>query len=988
MFRLEKNYWLKIKVNTSVIFCFVVLFIITGCGWIKTESPVVFEKEFDTETGTYVDTGVGLIISIPPASVAGRAKLQVVYSPSSEQIGEGALQLISIYDVNITPLAVEEEYQYPLITLSFEIPKDVDPRSVAILEWKDKGWVLAENEEGPPGGSVSAGTSHVSIVRKSLSRFSPATWSWLYKHIFYHLEKLPQPPPPDPKITVGMPEKTDGSIIVPVSLVSPAPIPPDIPLIGGVGGMWYCIEVREEWGVIKTEIKGSNVLKPGDNRDVKITFRNTGGEATIYLRFKKLQVCPLGRAAINWLSRLGIPVEEDEIKAINKIVGLMELLIKTYERSAKQWLGFKDVVWIIKEFLIKEFWKAVGPVAKFYANLIPVAVDIATYINAFVDRAEPFQKIIFYPNNPPKADFTFFPSNPKVNETIKFYDRSVDQDNDIMIWNWDFGDGSTSTIQNPSHNYKQVGTYTVRLMVMDSKGNKDTASKVVSVVSSSSLEPRVSVYPSSGAPGTKFHVQWEGFTPNSTLTSHLQKPDGTEFPTKKFSTDSKGEASHIIDSTGFSPGTYTLWAIDDATGIRTVNTAIFTITKEVTLTPKVTVSPLSGPAGTQFDVLWEGFTPNNTLISHLKKPDGTEFPTKIFYTDSRGRATHTIDSTGFKPGTYELWGVDNATGTRTVNTASFTILAPTTGTIRVIATFDGKPWEGSIAIKLIAPNGWIDYLSVHVPWEQSGFMPGTWTLEFRSGGPEGGILKDITPSSTQTLSAGGTITFTLNFVKGGPPDMPDLWVEDIWTVPESFTCGDTVKIGVMVRNEGMGDAVGVFRTCLYLDGNLIGCHDQNGLAGGRSLGAPYGDFFVWEQTLLWPNDGDYHTLKAVVDVNNVIEESNENNNVLSVQFKAACAESTIETTGTVVFVGLNGGFFGILGDDGKRYEPINLPSDCEVVGLRVWFKARILQRTIHMWGIPIEIIEIVPFPPDGFLSYRTVGCLLPLKRVEQHFCAN
>jgi len=975
MFKCEKNYWLNIKVNTLVVFCIAIIFIISGCGWIKTESPVVFEKEFDTQTGIYADTGVGLIISIPPASVAGRAKLQVVYYPSSEQIGEGALQLISVYDVNITPLAVEGEYQYPFITLSFEIPKDVDPRSVAILEWKDEGWVLAENEEGPPGGSVSLDTSHISIVRKSLSKFSNATWAWLYKRIFYHLDKLPQPPPPDPKITVGMPEKSDGNIIVPVSLVSPAPISPDIPLIGGVGGMWYCIEVSEERGVIKTEIKGSNVLKPGDNRDVKIIFRNTGGEATIYLRFKKLQLCPLGRAFINWLSRLGIPGAEemDEVEAMKEMLGWMELLIKTYERSAKGWQGFKDLVWIVKDLLIKIFWKVVGSKAKFYANLIPVAVDIITYINAVVDRSEPSQKIISYPNNPPKADFTFFPLNPKVNETVNFYDRSIDPDNDIMIWNWDFGDGSTSTIQNPSHSYKQAGTYTVRLMVMDSKGNKDTASKVVSVTSSPSLKPRVSVYPSSGAPGTKFYVQWEGFTPNSTLTSHLQKPDGTEFPTKKFSTDSKGQASHTIDSTGFSLGVYTLWAIDDATGIRT-NTVSFTILAPTT-EPRVSVYPSSGAPGTKFYVQWEGFTPNSTLTSHLQKPDGTEFPTKKFSTDSKGQASHIIDSTGFSLGVYTLWAIDDATGIRT-NTVSFTILAPTTGTIRVIATFDGKPWEGPIAIKLIAPDGWINYLSVHVPWERSGFMPGTWTLEFHSGGPEGGTLKDITPSSTQTLSAGGTITFTLNFVKGGPLDMPDLWVEDIWTVPESFTCGDTVKIGVMVRNEGMGDAVGVFRTCLYLDGNLIGYHDQNGLAGGRSLGQPFGDFFVWEQTLLWPNDGDYHTLKAVVDVNNVIEESNENNNVLSVQFKATwCAESTIETMGTVVFVGLNGGFFGILGDDGKRYEPINLPSDCEVVGLRVWFKARILQWTIHVWGIPIEIIEIVPLPPDGFLSYRMVGCL-------------
>jgi PKD repeat protein len=974
MFRWKNGYWLKISV--AIVFCFAIVFILGGCWWTqKTGSPVIVEKEFDTEVGAYVDTGVGLIISVPPASVAGKAELQVVYYPSSEQIGEGSLQLISIYDVNITPLSVEGEYQYPSVTLNFEIPKDVDPRSVAILEWTDEGWILAENEGGLPGGSVATDGNYISVVRKRLSKFSPATWAWIYKHIFYYLDKLPQLPPPDPQITVGVPEKTDGQIVVPVSVISPSPIPTNIPLIGGVGGMWYCIEVGEEWGVVNTEIKGANVLAPGDTRDLNITFRNTGGEASVCLRFKQFQVCPLGRAVVNWLTRLGVPVGTEILGLMNMD---MELLLKTYERSAKDWVGFKDLVWLAKELLIKRLWKLAGPKAKFYANLIPVAVDITTYINALVDRSEPCQKITFYPGSPPRADFVFSPLNPKVNETVNFTDRSTDPDNDIVSWNWSFGDGTTSAMQNPSHSYKQAGTYTVRLMVMDSKGNNDSASKIINVTSSPPREPRVSVSPSSGTPGTKFYVQWEGFTPNSTLTSHLQKPDGTEFPTKKFSTDSQGQANHIIDSTGFSPGTYTLWAIDDATGIRTVNTATFIITKESPLAPKVTVSPSSGPAGTQFDVLWEGFTPNNTLTSHLKKPDGTEFPTKIFYTNSQGQATHTIDSTGFKPGTYELWGVDNATGTRTINTASFTILAPTTGTIQVTATLDGKPWEGPIAIKLIAPTGEVVYLSLLVPWEKSGLSPGTWALEFRSGGPEGGTLKDITPSSTQTLIAGGTITFTLNFVKGGPPDMPDLWVEDIRTIPESFSCGDTVKIGIMVRNEGMGDAVGVFRTCLYFDEYLIGYHDQNGLAGGRSLGAPYGAFFVWEQTLTWPNDGDYHTLKAVVDVNDVIKESNENNNMTSVQLKAACAETTIETTGTVQFVDIDGGFFGILGDDGNRYEPINLPSDCEVVGLRVWFKARILQRAIHMWGIPIEIIEIVPFPPDGFLSHST-GLLLPRK---------
>ncbi|HLK09809.1 MAG TPA: PKD domain-containing protein [Candidatus Binatia bacterium] len=37
---------------------------------------------------------------------------------------------------------------------------------------------------------------------------------------------------------------------------------------------------------------------------------------------------------------------------------------------------------------------------------------------------------------------------------------------------WDFGDGQTSTEQNPVHTYDKVGEYTATLTVTDQKGNK------------------------------------------------------------------------------------------------------------------------------------------------------------------------------------------------------------------------------------------------------------------------------------------------------------------------------------------------------------------------------------------------------------------------------------------------------------------------------------------------------------------------------------
>ncbi|MFX0033538.1 MAG: hypothetical protein ACFE9P_12810 [Candidatus Hermodarchaeota archaeon] len=68
----------------------------------------------------------------------------------------------------------------------------------------------------------------------------------------------------------------------------------------------------------------------------------------------------------------------------------------------------------------------------------------------------------------------------------------------------------------------------------------------------------------------------------------------------------------------------------------------------------------------------------------------------------------------------------------------------------------------------------------------------------------------------------------------------------------------------------------------------------------------------------------------------------------------------INTTGTIVYLDLEGGFYGIIGDDDNHYDPINLPKDFEIDGLRVAFSA--LRRddlgSYHMWGIIIQLVNI------------------------------
>ena len=72
------------------------------------------------------------------------------------------------------------------------------------------------------------------------------------------------------------------------------------------------------------------------------------------------------------------------------------------------------------------------------------------------------------------------------------------------------------------------------------------------------------------------------------------------------------------------------------------------------------------------------------------------------------------------------------------------------------------------------------------------------------------------------------------------------------------------------------------------------------------------------------------------------------------------SENQISVTGTVRYLPIEGGFWGIVSDDGNNYDPMALDPAFQKEGLRVRFEA-IPEKdmmSIHMWGALVKITRI------------------------------
>lgn len=82
--------------------------------------------------------------------------------------------------------------------------------------------------------------------------------------------------------------------------------------------------------------------------------------------------------------------------------------------------------------------------------------------------------------NPPTASFVVNPGNELSIPQYTFGFR--DSSTGAVSWEWTFGDGSKSTLQNPNHTYAEIGVYTVMLKVLNKEGCSSTITQSVRII--------------------------------------------------------------------------------------------------------------------------------------------------------------------------------------------------------------------------------------------------------------------------------------------------------------------------------------------------------------------------------------------------------------------------------------------------------------------------------------------------------------------------
>jgi len=348
-----------------------------------TVKPIPLEnvREYQlTDEPSTIDID-GTLRVTPPSGLSGGI-LKVAHLSTSPQPACSPFTLIDVWKINLD-VPTTPFYTTGKFAISFAVPAEVtDP---IIIEWLGDFWGIAENEGGLPGGTFDPLTRTISLERAHFSIFALAK---IADPILKALEKVPDVPP-KPIFSYTVEGLAHGEIAVNLTVISPNLMSFSVRGFDfGFGGMWYCIDFQKgddkitvTWDQPPVGVQPP-LLRPGVTQKARVILPETGGTFTVCLR----PGCEasFNRALLDWLARLGLPLENNTIAAM---IELVEKLWETAEKweKLKAW-NFSDIAKDLIKFAAKLVYSlTIKTLQKanpyiFALNAVPVAGDIVAFI--------------------------------------------------------------------------------------------------------------------------------------------------------------------------------------------------------------------------------------------------------------------------------------------------------------------------------------------------------------------------------------------------------------------------------------------------------------------------------------------------------------------------------------------------------------------------------------------------------------------------------
>jgi PKD repeat protein len=325
---------------------------------------------------------------------------------------------------------------------------------------------------------------------------------------------------------------------------------------------------------------------------------------------------------------------------------------------------------------------------------------------------------------------------------------SVPDSGDTLTYSWNFGDNTTSTLQNPTHIYTTAGTYTVSLTIADQEGASTTSTTTATVTATTPLTASAG---SNQTTNEGSSVTFSGTASGGVgaLTYKWSFGDGT-------STSGSLTPTHTYASDGTYTATLTVTDSQNTVASSTTQVTVNNVAPTVSIG-----GPYSGVTGTAINFTGSGSVPDSgdTLTYSWKFGDNT--------TSTLQNPTHTYTAAG----TYTVsLTIADQEGASTTSTTTATVTA--TNPLTVSAGSNQTTNEGSSVTFSGTASGGVGALTYKWSFGDGTSASGSLTPT-HTYASDGTYTATLTVTDSQNTVASSTTQVTVNNVApkvsiGGP----------------------------------------------------------------------------------------------------------------------------------------------------------------------------------------------------------------------------